>query len=44
MGEEEFTKEENQTEKAYYCRQENKNRPLLALYYTDEPCYKSSYA
>jgi len=43
MREYNFTKAENQNEKAYYHRQENKNRPLPALYYTDESCYKSSY-
>ena len=42
-----FANEENnkkQSENAYYQRQESKNRPLLALYDTDEPCYQSTYA
>ena len=44
MREYDFAKQEKQSENAYYHNQENKNRPLLALYNTDESCYKSSYA
>jgi hypothetical protein len=33
----------NQSKKAYYQRQESKNRPLLAIYNTDEPCYQRTY-
>ena len=38
-------KQGKQIEKTHYhYRQESKNRPLLGLYNTDEPCYKSSDA
>jgi hypothetical protein len=33
-----------QSIKAYYQRQESKNRPLLTLYDTGEPCYQRTYA
>ena len=42
LGNEEINKK--QSKKAYYQRQESKNRPLLALYDTDEPCYQRTYA
>jgi hypothetical protein len=32
-----------QSIKAYYQRQESKNRPLPVLYDTDEPCYQRTY-
>ncbi len=33
-----------QSKEAYYQRQVSKNRPLLALYDTNEPCYQRTYA
>jgi hypothetical protein len=37
-------KNKKQSKKAYYQRQVSKNRALLALYDTDEPCYQRTYA